>query len=77
MTTKTYVAIVLPLKPRMGRKTANKVLAVIWIMAFLISIPNIMYSTIFSYRYPDNEIRTVCILVWPDGIAGISFADYL
>ncbi|RWS04626.1 tachykinin-like peptides receptor 86C, partial [Dinothrombium tinctorium] len=27
--------------------------------------------------YPDDEIRTVCLLVWPDGFSGVSFMDYI
>ncbi|KAL3252035.1 hypothetical protein MRX96_054979 [Rhipicephalus microplus] len=52
-------------------------LCVVWSGSALLSLPTLLYSRTQSYRYGDHSVRTVCMLVWPDGRLHGSFADYV
>ncbi|CAM6031629.1 unnamed protein product, partial [Sphagnum compactum] len=69
-----YVAIVHPLKPRMSQKKAISIIIIIWVCASIFSMPTLLFSRTVDFRY-GKQIRTLCILIWPDGFAGQSFSD--
>ncbi|KAG1651001.1 Tachykinin-like peptides receptor 86C [Nymphon striatum] len=71
-----YIAIIHPLRPRMSKVSAGVVIMTIWIMAGVLSIPYILFSETLTWIYPDDSVRTVCYLVWPDGPTAISKTDY-
>ncbi|XP_055643026.1 tachykinin-like peptides receptor 99D isoform X2 [Toxorhynchites rutilus septentrionalis] len=67
-----YMAIVNPLKPRMGRRATLCVAAVIWIIGIIISSPMLLFFT--TYDFQD---RIVCYSEWPDGPTNHSMLEYI
>jgi len=61
------MAIIHPLKPRMGASLVLTVIAIIWVLSIAIAFPNLLYAEIFTWNGTDV---TVCYLHWPDGEAG-------
>ncbi|XP_070385731.1 tachykinin-like peptides receptor 86C [Dermacentor albipictus] len=72
-----YNAVIQPLSRRLSRCEAAVTMAAIWASSALLSVPTLLFSRTRSYYYADRSVRTVCLLVWPDGIPGVSVADYL
>jgi len=61
------MAIIHPLKPRMGAGLVLTVIAVIWVLSVIISFPSLLYAEIYKFNGTDV---TVCYLEWPDGGPG-------
>lgn len=61
------MAIIHPLKPRMGAGLVLTVIAIIWVVSVLIAFPNLLYAEIFTFNGTDV---TVCYLKWPDAESG-------
>jgi len=61
------MAIIHPLKPRMGAGLVLTVIAVIWVVSVAIAFPNLVYAEIYTFNGTDV---TVCYLKWPDGESG-------
>ncbi|XP_069502420.1 prokineticin receptor 2-like [Ambystoma mexicanum] len=61
-----YLVIVHPLKPRMDGQTACGVLALIWLIAFLIAIPSAYFTTetIFD-NLQESSSKVFCGQIWP------------
>jgi hypothetical protein len=59
----------------MSKKKAISIIVIIWFCATVFALPTLLFSQTFTYRYAKQEIRTICILVWPDGAAGQSAYD--
>ncbi|XP_060103368.1 neuromedin-K receptor [Heteronotia binoei] len=58
-----YMAITDPLKPRLSATVTKVVIASIWILAFLLALPQCLFS--------ETEVmprRTLCYVKWPGGI---------
>ncbi|XP_040066851.1 tachykinin-like peptides receptor 86C [Ixodes scapularis] len=72
-----YFAIVRPLCGRLSRCHAAVTIGTIWGASGLLALPTLLFSRTKSYRYGDNDVRIVCLLVWPDGPPTISSAEYL
>uniref|UniRef100_A0AAG5CUZ0 G-protein coupled receptors family 1 profile domain-containing protein n=1 Tax=Anopheles atroparvus TaxID=41427 RepID=A0AAG5CUZ0_ANOAO len=67
-----YVAIMSPLKPRMGKKATLCVAAAIWILGTIISSPMLLFFT----TYPvDGHI--LCYAEWPDGPSNHSVQEWV
>ncbi|XP_052863309.1 tachykinin-like peptides receptor 99D [Anopheles cruzii] len=66
-----YVAIMNPLKPRMGRKATLCVAAGIWIVGTIISSPMLLFFT--TYNLNDHIL---CYAEWPDGASNHSAQEY-
>ncbi|XP_074647616.1 tachykinin-like peptides receptor 99D [Tubulanus polymorphus] len=64
-----YVAIVHPLRPRMSARTAWSVIAGIWTLAACVSMPRMIFADVLEHRYDDGSSRTVCFVLWPDGVS--------
>ena len=62
-----YMAIIHPLKPRMGAGLVLTVIAIIWVVSVAIAFPNLLYAEIYTFN--DTDV-TVCYLKWPDGESG-------
>merc|ERR1712226_500453 len=71
-----YIAIVRPLKPRMTKTCARIFLVIIWSSSILLSLPTLLYSTIWTFPYKDKTLN-VCFLLWPDGPPPLSKYDYV
>ncbi|KAL1479071.1 hypothetical protein MTO96_015938 [Rhipicephalus appendiculatus] len=72
-----YFAIVHPLCGRLSRWRSVAIIGALWGCSALLSLPPLLYSRTRSYRYADGSVRTVCLLVWPDGPPYASYDDYL
>ncbi|CAN8005033.1 unnamed protein product [Ixodes hexagonus] len=72
-----YFAIVHPLCGRLSRWQTVATISSIWTSSLLLSLPTLLYSSTRSYRYADGSVRTVCMLVWPDGQPYVSYTDHV
>ncbi|RWS03528.1 tachykinin-like peptides receptor 99D, partial [Dinothrombium tinctorium] len=61
----------------MAKKAAVIIIVFIWICGSLLSLPNALISRAITYSYANGEKRTLCFLIWPDGIPGLSTFDYI
>lgn len=72
------MAIMYPLRPRMGKMTTICIVLCIWLASLLISTPNVLYSTTSELNETDGGTRTLCYLLWPDGAISLhSYQDYM
>ncbi|XP_055343355.1 tachykinin-like peptides receptor 99D [Paramacrobiotus metropolitanus] len=58
-----YIAIVHPMRPRMGRMTAYVIIGIIWFVSGMFSLPQLMYNKIDHIQ---NTTNMVCFLQWED-----------
>jgi len=65
------MAIMYPLRPRMGKKTTISIAVVIWIASSAISVPNLVF-----YTMEVQDGRRVCYPIWPDGDSAESVQEY-
>ncbi|CAG4975826.1 unnamed protein product [Parnassius apollo] len=72
-----YVAIISPLRPRLGKRATLGIAAAIWAGSSIISSPNIAYFTTDVDILPDGTTRRVCFPEWPDGITTRSRLEYV
>ncbi|XP_074040996.1 tachykinin-like peptides receptor 99D isoform X2 [Leptinotarsa decemlineata] len=59
-----YIAILTPLKPRMGKTVTLIVALSTWILGTLVGMPDILY---FQSNPLNGTDRIVCYMKWPDG----------
>lgn len=69
------MAIIHPLKPRMGAGLVLTTIVAIWTVSILIAFPNLLYAEIFTWNN-NTESRTVCYLQWPDESGPTSKTDF-
>ncbi|XP_071512799.1 tachykinin-like peptides receptor 99D isoform X2 [Panulirus ornatus] len=72
-----YIAIMHPLRPRMGRKTTILIVVCIWMSSTGVSMPNMLYFTTAALPLKDGGERIVCYGAWPDGDSGNSYSEYI
>ncbi|XP_011641640.1 tachykinin-like peptides receptor 99D isoform X1 [Pogonomyrmex barbatus] len=73
-----YMAIVNPLKPRMGKKATLCVAIVIWIIGAILSLPMLLFYTTYTQNFMNGEVRVVCYSDWPNtDDNGLSYDEYL
>ncbi|XP_059468472.1 tachykinin-like peptides receptor 86C [Neocloeon triangulifer] len=72
-----YLAIVRPLQPRMSKMSARVTIVVIWVASATLGFPCLLYSTTITYKSSGGQVRTACILIWPDGQPMVSTMDYV
>lgn len=72
-----YRAILYPLEPRFSRVTSLTAIAVIWVLAILISFPYITYSTTHDEWFQNGEKTIFCTANWPDGAASDSTIEFV
>lgn len=60
------MAIVNPLKPRMGKKATLCVAIVIWIVGIILSLPMLLFYTTYTQNFKNGEIRVICYSDWPN-----------
>jgi len=72
------MAIVNPLKPRMGKKATLCIAIVIWIVGAILSLPMLLFYTTYIQNFMNGEIRVVCYSHWPNtDDNGLSYDEYL
>ncbi|XP_012529922.1 tachykinin-like peptides receptor 99D isoform X1 [Monomorium pharaonis] len=73
-----YMAIVNPLKPRMGKKATLCVAIIIWIIGAILSLPMLLFYTTYTQNFANGEVRVVCYSDWPNtDDNGLSYDEYL
>ncbi|KPJ19313.1 Tachykinin-like peptides receptor 99D [Papilio machaon] len=72
-----YMAIVNPLRPRLGKRATLAIMTAIWVGSAVIGIPNLVYFTTDFDYLPDGSVREVCYSEWPDGLTTRSEIEYI
>ncbi|XP_066981472.1 tachykinin-like peptides receptor 99D isoform X1 [Macrobrachium rosenbergii] len=72
-----YIAIMHPLRPRMGRKATITIAVWIWVSSICVSMPTMIFFTTDNIPEKDGEERVVCYGAWPDGDQGESYLEYV
>ncbi|XP_065351029.1 tachykinin-like peptides receptor 86C isoform X2 [Cloeon dipterum] len=72
-----YLAIVRPLQPRMSKLSARVTIVVIWVASATLGFPCLLYSETITRKSSSGQVRTSCILKWPDGYQMNSTMDYV
>ncbi|XP_045490304.1 tachykinin-like peptides receptor 99D isoform X2 [Pieris rapae] len=72
-----YVAIMSPLRPRLGKRATLGIAAAIWAISCVVSSPNFLYFTTETDPLPDGNVRRICFPDWPDGITTRSQMEYV
>ncbi|XP_014610001.1 PREDICTED: tachykinin-like peptides receptor 99D isoform X1 [Polistes canadensis] len=73
-----FMAIVNPLRPRMGRRATLCVAVVIWIVGAILSFPMLLFNTTYTQNFANGEVRVICYSDWPNrDDDGLSFQEYL
>ncbi|CAH4035652.1 unnamed protein product [Pieris brassicae] len=72
-----YVAIMSPLRPRLGKRATLAIAAAIWAISCVVSSPNFLYFTTETDPLPDGNVRRICFPDWPDGITTRSQLEYM
>lgn len=72
------MAIINPLRPRMGRRATLCIAIAIWIIGAVMSLPMLIFYTTYTQVFPNGEIRVICYGDWPNRTAdGLSYDEYL
>nr|BAO01074.1 neuropeptide GPCR A24 [Nilaparvata lugens] len=72
-----YMAIMHPLRPRMGRRTTLCIAGAIWVVGTILSLPMLIFFTTVVQDFPNGDSRVVCYSEWPDGATNESYQEYL
>ncbi|EZA59347.1 Tachykinin-like peptides receptor 99D, partial [Ooceraea biroi] len=73
-----YMAIVNPLRRRMGKKATLCVAIIIWIVGAILSLPMLLFYTTYTQNFMNGEVRVICYSDWPDrDDDGLSYDEYL
>ena len=73
----SYMAIMYPLRPRMGKVTTICIALNIWVGGCLLSLPMLLYSTTAEIVYSDHSTRIICYANWPDGPTMESYQEFM
>ncbi|XP_030767663.1 tachykinin-like peptides receptor 99D [Sitophilus oryzae] len=71
-----YMAIMTPLKPRMGRMVTLILALLTWILGIIIGMPSLLFYKTYRTTYSNGEDRIVCYPEWPDGYSSESVYEY-
>ncbi|XP_017769026.1 PREDICTED: tachykinin-like peptides receptor 99D isoform X2 [Nicrophorus vespilloides] len=72
-----YMAIMTPLRPRMGRSVTLCLAMSTWVLGIAISSPYLFVFTTFTEKYKNGEERVICYAQWPDGATNESLYEYI
>ncbi|XP_011303020.1 tachykinin-like peptides receptor 99D isoform X1 [Fopius arisanus] len=73
-----YMAIMNPLRPRMGRRLTLFVAIAIWIIGCILSLPMPIYYTTYTQTFSNGEVRVICYGNWPNRTDdGLSYDEYV
>lgn len=73
----SYMAIINPLQPRMGRRTTLCIAVGTWFLGSVLSCPTLLYFTTYTQEFSMGESRVVCYAEWPDGPTTLSTQEYV
>lgn len=71
------MAIMTPLRPRMGKTVTLCLALTIWLLGVAISSPYLFFYTTYVEVYQDGEERVICYGDWPDGETNASMYEYM
>lgn len=72
------MAIMNPLRPRMGRRLTLCVAVAIWIVGAILSFPMLIYYKTYTQKFDSGEVRIICYGDWPNrDDNGFSYDEYL
>lgn len=71
------MAIMTPLRPRMGRTVTICLAMSTWLLGIAISSPYLFYYTTYILPYQDGQQRIICYGEWPDGSTNESLLEYM
>ncbi|KAF5295075.1 hypothetical protein FQA39_LY13226 [Lamprigera yunnana] len=74
---KRYMAIMTPLRPRMGRTVTLCLAMCTWLLGVAISSPSLFYYTTYIEQYSEEQQRIICYAAWPDGDTNESLQEYI
>ncbi|KAL1489399.1 hypothetical protein ABEB36_014301 [Hypothenemus hampei] len=63
-----YMAIMTPLKPRMGRLVTLVLALLTWVVGIIMGMPSLLYYKTYRDTYSNGEERIICYPEWPDGL---------
>lgn len=73
-----YIAIVNPLRSRMGKRATLCIAIVIWIVGAVLSLPMLLFYTTYTQNFMNGEVRVVCYSNWPNtDDDGLSYDEYV
>ncbi|XP_034943701.1 tachykinin-like peptides receptor 99D isoform X2 [Chelonus insularis] len=73
-----YMAIMNPLRPRMGRRSTLCVAVLIWVVGAILSFPMLIYYKTYTHTFSNGEVRIICYGDWPNrDNNGFSYDEYL
>ncbi|XP_031332509.1 tachykinin-like peptides receptor 99D [Photinus pyralis] len=72
-----YMAIMTPLRPRMGRTVTLCLAMSTWLLGIAISSPSLFYYTTYVEQYSEEQQRIICYGAWPDGDTNESLYEYI
>ncbi|XP_048507058.1 tachykinin-like peptides receptor 99D isoform X2 [Athalia rosae] len=73
-----YMAIMNPLRPRMGRRATLCIAVAIWMVGAVLSLPMLLFYTTFTQNFVNGEVRVICYSDWPNRTDdGLSYGEYL
>ncbi|XP_018903913.1 tachykinin-like peptides receptor 99D isoform X2 [Bemisia tabaci] len=72
-----YMAIIYPLRPRMGRHMTLCIASSTWIIGLVLSLPQLLFYTTFTITFSDSTTRSICYAEWPDGATTKSEMEYV
>ncbi|XP_072467432.1 G-protein coupled receptor 83 [Notamacropus eugenii] len=61
-----HQVIMHPLKPRISPTKGLISIAIIWIMATCFSLPHAIYQKLFTFKYSEDVVRSLCLPDFPD-----------
>lgn len=63
----SYMAIMKPLRQRMGKRTTLAIAGAVWLLGIILSLPNILTYTTYRHEMDNGDYRIICYTEWPDG----------
>lgn len=73
-----YMAIMNPLRPRMGKRATICIAIVIWIVGAVLSLPMLLFYRTYTQNFVNGEVRVVCYGDFPNrDDNGLSYDEYL
>lgn len=70
------MAIMTPLRPRMGRHTTLILALLTWVLGVVMGMPSLLYYKTYRDTYTNGGERVICYPEWPDGLTNDSPYEY-
>ena len=64
-----------PLQMKYRRTTIYVMVALIWLVSFVMASPITYFSEVHSFNH-ESKTYNICVIHWPDGVQHLSHLDY-